>query len=408
MTLLDPETASFPYQLIIDHKALPDLLAQWSKASHLAIDTEFIRTNTFLAKPGLIQIADQHGVYLLDPLAIGDLSGLVPILENPDIIKVMHAMSEDVDLLFHSLGARINRVFDTQIAAAFAGIGASLGYQNLVMQVLAVPLDKGETRSDWLQRPLSDSQLAYAAMDVVYLMKLYDVLKPKLESLGYLSALYEETYFLTEQTYRAWDQPDQAYLKLRGGWDLPESSQQLLQALVIWRDKTAFSENIPRPWVFDDASLIEMARLHPQTVYEIKRIRTVSGRSCKQFADSVLAVISGFEPDLDSERFQLIDAPLKPTEMPLYKKLKSVVNEVSRQTNIPLQLLGSRKMLEMVVMNFTRKRQSEMPSNILVDNQAQQKLSAESLNDTLLPEEFRGWRYSLFARRFLDVLRLVT
>ena len=180
VSLQTPEVSSFPFQMIIDQNDLPDLLTQWSKASHLAIDTEFIRTNTFLAKPGLIQIADQHGVYLIDPLAITDLSGLVSILENPDIIKVMHAMSEDVDLLFHSLGARINRVFDTQIAAAFAGIGASLGYQNLVMQVLNVTLDKGETRSDWLQRPLSDSQLSYAAMDVVYLMKLYEALTPKL------------------------------------------------------------------------------------------------------------------------------------------------------------------------------------------------------------------------------------
>lgn len=389
MSFQTPDIRSFPYQVIIDQNDLPAFLLQWSEASHLAIDTEFIRTNTFLAKPGLIQVADQHGVYLIDPLVIKDLSGLVPILENPNIIKVMHAMSEDVDLLFHSLGARICRVFDTQIAAAFAGIGASLGYQNLVMQVLEVTLDKGETRSDWLQRPLSEGQLAYAAMDVVYLMKLYASLKPKLESLGYLSALYEETAFLTEQSFNAWDAPDLAYLKLRGAWELPESSQQLLQSLVIWRDKMAFSENIPKPWVFDDASLIEIARVQPKTVHEIKRIKTVSGRSCKQFGDAVLAVINTFEPG--SSAFQLIDAPLNPSEMPIYKKLKAIVSDVSKLTGIPMQLLGSRKMLEALVIRFTRHPQALNRVELLLDNP--------------FPEEYKGWRYPLFAERFLEVLK---
>lgn len=371
---------SITYQLVVDKDKFSDLLPQWQSARYLAIDTEFIRTNTLLAKPGLVQIADQFGVYLIDPLAIEDLSGLVPILENPDIVKVMHAMSEDVDLLFHSFGARIHTVFDTQVAAAFAGMGVSLGYQNLVMKVLSVELDKGETRSDWLQRPLTDSQLEYAAMDVVYLMKLYAALRPKLEALGFLDALYEETQFLTEQSYTAWEKPEQAYQKLRGAWDLPEASQRLLQAMVIWRDRTAISENIPKPWVFDDASLIEMARRRPATSHDIKRIKSVSGRSCRQFADSILAVIKDYE--CTSTDFQAIDAPLKPNEMPIFKKLKAIVNDISRETGIPTQLLGSRKMLEALVIQFARNKS----------------------HGSDLTQEYQGWRKPLVEQRFLEIL----
>lgn len=365
------------YQLVVDKQIFETLITQWQTAAYLAIDTEFIRTNTLLAKPGLVQIADNHGVYLIDPIAINDLSGLVPILENPEIIKVMHAMSEDVELLFHSFGAKIQRVFDTQIAAAFAGIGVSLGYQNLVKEVLGVELDKGETRSDWLQRPLTDSQLMYAALDVIYLMKLYDALRPKLMDLGYLDALYEETRYLTEQSFNIWEKPEQAYLKLRGAWELPESSQRLLQSLVIWRDKTAVSANIPKPWVFDDASLIEIAKQRPRSVHDIKRIKSVSGRSCKQFAESLLNVIKDFE--INSTDFQVIDAPLRPFEMPLFKKLKSIVNDVSRETGIPAQLLGSRKMLEALVIQCTRNKSKNMQ----------------------FTEEYQGWRKPLFEKRFL-------
>lgn len=365
--------------MITKPEELTALYAQWSRAQYLALDTEFIRTDTLFAKPGLIQIADLQGVYLLDPLTLPDLSGLVQILENPDIIKIMHAPGEDIDLLFHMLGARINRVFDTQVAAAFAGLAVSMGYQNLVMQVLSVPLDKGETRSDWLQRPLTDSQLAYAALDVIYLLKLYEALNLTLENNGYLAAMYEETQFQIEQTYHQYDHPELAYLKLRAAWELPEVSQKLLQALVMWRDKTAFSEDIPKPWVFNDATLIELVTRRPESANEIRRIKGVSGKSIKYFGASVLAEIAAFEAD--SAPFTLIDASLKPNEMGVYKKLKALVNEVSKQSGIPVQLLGSRKLLEMLVIHFVRKKHEQFPV------------------------EYQGWRFPLLADRLLQILK---
>ncbi len=379
MTLENTIIDSPSYTLITDPNELPALVAQWQKVDAIAIDTEFIRTHTFLAEPGLIQIADGQGVYLIDPVAIEDLSSLVPLLENPSVIKIMHSMSEDVGLLFHSVGAQINRVFDTQIVAAFLGIAVSPGYQNLVLDVLDIELDKGETRSDWLQRPLTQSQLHYAALDVIYLLKLYQELKPKLENSGFFEALFEETDFLIQQVVSAWHQPDLAYLKLRGGWELPEDSQKLLQALVIWRDQMALQENLPKPWVFNDVSLIEVARIRPKNVIELKQVKDIKSKSYRQFSERLIDLVNSFDAEGDSE-LQLIEGPVKGEELKVYKKLKSVVTSVSDKTGIPAQLLGSRKVLEGLVVHCYRN-----------DNKC-------------LTEEFKGWRLTVLGQQFTEIL----
>tara|TARA_R110002167_G_scaffold164939_7_gene361872 strand:- start:964 stop:2115 length:1152 start_codon:yes stop_codon:yes gene_type:complete len=379
MSLENTITDNHPYILITDQNELPGLVSQWQKVEAIAIDTEFIRTHTFFAEPGLIQIADGQGVYLIDPVAIDDLSSLIPLLENPNVVKIMHSMSEDVGLLFHSVGAQINRVFDTQIVAAFLGIAASPGYQNLVLDVLSIELDKGETRSDWLQRPLSQSQLHYAALDVIYLLKLYRELKPKLEAAGYYDALFEETGFLIDQVVSAWNQPRLAYLKLRGGWELSHESQKLLQALVIWRDEIAFQENLPKPWVFNDAALIEIARIRPKNVIELKQVKDIKSKSYRQFSERLIAVVNEFDGDLHSE-LQPIDAPVKGDELKLYKKLKAVISKISDETGMPAQLLGSRKVLESLVIHCYRN-----------DNKC-------------FTEEFTGWRLPLLGQQFKKIL----
>jgi ribonuclease D len=379
MSLEHTHIESPSYTLITDANILQTFVSQWLKAEAIAIDTEFIRTHTFFAEPGLIQIADGHGVYLIDTLAIEDLSVLISVLESTNVIKIMHSMSEDVGLLFHSVGAQINQVFDTQIVAAFLGIAVSPGYQNLVLDVLNIELDKGETRSDWLQRPLTQSQLHYAALDVIYLLKLYQVLKPKLEAAGFLEALFEETDFLIEQVVNAWHQPELAYLKLRGGWELPKESQQLLQALVVWRDQMALQENLPKPWVFNDASLIEIARIQPKNVIELKRVKGLQSKSYRQFSERLIAFINSFEFNKDSQ-LQLIDAPVKGEELKVHRKLKAVIANVSKQTGIPAQLLGSRKMIESLVIHCFRN------------------------GNKYFTEEFKGWRLPLLGQQFSKVL----
>ena len=162
------------YTLITDTPALADFCD--TDASVLALDTEFIRTRTFYAKPGLYQLFDGQQTVLIDPVTVPDLSPLWQLLQDPTRICVLHAGGEDLELLQHQSGAMPGHTHDTQLAAAFLGLGAQLGFAPLVETLLGVHLDKAHARTDWLARPLSSAQLSYAADDVIYLYPVYQQL----------------------------------------------------------------------------------------------------------------------------------------------------------------------------------------------------------------------------------------
>lgn len=152
---------------------LAELCQRWRQQAAIAVDTEFMRTSTFYPIAGLIQIGDGKGCYLIDPLAIQDFTPLRDLLLDESVTKVLHSCSEDLVVFQRLLGIVPAPLFDTQIAAAFAGYGFSLGYAGLVKAVLNTEIPKEETRSDWLQRPLSVAQLKYAALDVAHMLIVY-------------------------------------------------------------------------------------------------------------------------------------------------------------------------------------------------------------------------------------------
>ena len=151
----------------------------------IGLDTEFMRTDTFAPRLALIQIEVEGAVALVDPTAGLDLAALSTRLGDPQTVSIMHSASEDLDALGPLLPDGLGTLFDTQIAAAFCGLGAGLGYQKLVLAVCGVDLPKGETRSDWLQRPLSPQQLEYAAQDVIHLPALHADLSARLDTRGF-------------------------------------------------------------------------------------------------------------------------------------------------------------------------------------------------------------------------------
>jgi len=371
------------FTLIEDQIALEAQVKNWSLETILAIDTEFMRTDTYYAKPGLIQIADSKGVFIIDPLKVKSLKPLAILLADPNIVKIMHAMSEDIELLYQATGVLTQCVFDTQIAAAFLGYGASLGYQSLVSEVLGYPVDKSETRSDWLKRPLTDKQLAYAAKDAEYLILLHRELENALIDKALLESVFDESRNILVQTKQNWDQPSAAYLKLRGAYELPLVRQQILQKLVMWRDQKAQTDNVPKPWVFGDKYLIQFAETIPKNISDIRCIKDIKPKSIRLYGEGLIAQLSALEcasNKLEGD-FIAIDRPVKGDELQLFKKLKSVVNDVAEKTGIAPQLLGSRKMLENTVIHVVRNNQ-----------------------DTL-PFEFSNWRKTLMEDQFLEILK---
>ena len=169
--------------------ALAGQLQDWKDHTLVAMDTEFIRERTFYPQLALVQLAVPGEVVIVDPLGPGVSTVLAGFLADTRVTKLMHSASEDLQALLRGCGVVPEPVFDTQVAAAMAGMGSGLSYLKLVEQVTGVTLEKGETRSDWLRRPLSDSQLKYAADDVLHLHAVHAAVEARLRALGRLDWL---------------------------------------------------------------------------------------------------------------------------------------------------------------------------------------------------------------------------
>jgi len=183
--------------------ALQQMCQQLSQVPKLAVDTEFIRTDTFYPKIALIQISDGEQCWLIDVLAIEDFVPLKALLENPDQQLIFHACAEDLEVLEYALDIRPSSIFDTQLAAGIANIGYCMGYARLVDSMFDVSLDKQETRSDWLARPLTQRQLNYAAVDVQYLHAMEKILAKALAEQQREDWFAEETQALFSLVERA-------------------------------------------------------------------------------------------------------------------------------------------------------------------------------------------------------------
>jgi len=164
----------------------------WSGSAVLGIDTEFVRERTYRADLGLVQISDGKTAWLWDPLCFDSHEPLTRLLENPDILKILHSGSEDLEVMRHALGAIPEPLVDTQIACAMLGQPLQLSFQGAAKWLFDVEIDKEHTRSNWLRRPLQPAQLHYAAMDVVLLPQMLEVLRPRLEAAGRWAWLEED------------------------------------------------------------------------------------------------------------------------------------------------------------------------------------------------------------------------
>lgn len=237
-------------------------LAGWAGQTLVALDTEFIRERTFYPQLALVQLAIPGDVLLVDPLVPGMADALRPLLVDASVTKLMHSASEDLQALQRGCGALPSPLFDTQVAAALCGLGSGLGYQKLVELVTGVTLPKGETRSDWLRRPLSDAQCEYAADDVRYLHAIHAHLAPKLAALDRDAWRHADAERALRQaaadTDDAWP-----HLALRSAQTLDATGQARLCRLLRWRDREARRADRPKSWILDNELAVQLARRPP-------------------------------------------------------------------------------------------------------------------------------------------------
>ena len=308
------------------------------------LDTEFMRTNTFYPRLALVQIAFGEHVGLIDPVAAIELDALDVALADPARLVVMHSASEDLDALATRLPRSIAQLFDTQIAAAFAGLGAGIGYQRLVRDILGIELPKAETRSDWLRRPLTPQQLEYAAHDVIHLPALLAALTERVAERGYTTWLAEDCARLLERARQREPDPE-PQTALRGAADWPPESQALLRRVLRWRDASARRTDTPRPWVLDDAAALDLSLRPPRDAGELAE-RTKGLRGLRSALRAELFEVLRRPLDDDERVFDAIPRAPSIREKPALAALKEIVVQRARELDLPEGLLCARRHLE--------------------------------------------------------------
>lgn len=348
----------------------PDVLeaaaARWRQAGALALDLEFVRTRTFYPKLGLIQVADGHQQYLVDPLAIENLSPLWEVLRDEKIVKVLHSSREDLESIFYRFGDLPRNVFDTQVAAAFLGFGYAIGYQALVRMLLAVELPKNETRTNWTKRPLTAAQLMYAALDVAKLLPMREIVIRRLEDCGRLSWVMEECGKLAELA-RFDEGPELYYRRIKSANKYDRHELAVLRALCAWRETRARERDLPRNFVLEEAHLLKLARARPQSLEELAKLEDIPEPVRRRIGPAAVETIAKAWALPEAQWPPAIDRPLNAKRYDrILETLKALVQAKATEMNLPQPLLAQNRLLEEVVR------------------------SAE--NDTPLPEELMGWR----------------
>ncbi|QSX38751.1 ribonuclease D [Shewanella sedimentimangrovi] len=328
------------FEYIKDDQALAALVAQYSQANLLVLDTEFVRTRTYYARLGLIQAYDGKTLALIDPLAVKDLSGFWALLTNPAITKLVHSCSEDLEVFARNGRCQPTPLFDSQIAAALAGLGHGLGYAKLVEMCLGEVLDKGESRTDWMKRPLTEAQLQYAANDVYFLYQLYPQLKEKLEQQGRLQWALEEGERMTEGRLEQAD-GDTAYLRVKNAFQLQPKQLAYLKVLAKWRLERALERDLALGFVIKDHGLIALAKKQPQTMNELLKIVDLTEQEKRIHGKELLRVMQ--TADLQHLPEPLDVLALKPGYKQAFKDIKTALTEICEQQQVPSELLCSKR-----------------------------------------------------------------
>ena len=339
-----PEVNS-DYQWIADNQMLASLCNKLQATSALAIDTEFMRTNTYFPKLALIQLSDGEQCWLIDVLAIDQFAPLKELLESPRRTLIFHAPGEDFEVLDHVLSIVPKNIFDTQLAAGLVNIGYSMGYARLVADRLDIELGKEDTRSDWMMRPLSERQKRYAADDVRYLHRLYNILSEKLEQQQRQDWFAEEMRDLLQIAVERKNIADY-HLRIKGAWRLQGSSLGALKKLCDWREETARSLDKPRAHIVRDNVLLELASTMPSSMGQLHRIDDWYSRSVKRFGSDELQLIASVDEKSIPEP---MPQPLPRAVSEVMKKMRAVVNELAEDQAIPKELMCNKKELELIL-----------------------------------------------------------
>jgi ribonuclease D len=332
--------------IISEPQAFAQLCGELQEQRELGLDTEFMRERTYFAQLCLLQLSWPSQAVCIDTLALTDLSGLRPLMRSSATRKIVHAARQDLEVLW-PLSGGLDGVFDTQIAAALAGLPAQIGYADLTHTLLGHSLHKSQTRTDWSRRPLSAAQIDYALDDVRYLSELAARLQQRLMELGRWSWFEEEMAELNSgQSFQI--TPEDAWRRLKGFGDLDEARRSLAQALAAWREQRAISADRPRNWILPDQALRDIVSSAPRTAEQLACIPELPEGIRRRSGPEILALIDSLAlparlPPPGSRRRP------DPAETETVRRLAQLTRETGQELGIAPEVLATRRDMERLV-----------------------------------------------------------
>ena len=365
------------HPLITTTEELADLCARLARSEFIAVDTEFMRENTYYPLLCLVQVGNEEEAAAIDPLAEGiDLAPLLELLtENEDVLKVFHAGGQDVEIVYNLTGKTPHPIFDTQVAMMAISQSEQIGYANLVESWLGKTIDKGARFTDWSRRPLTERQIEYAIGDVTHLAKIFPKILKKLIKSGRGQWLDAEMERLADPANYANDL-DTAWRRIRAPSRNPLVLGRL-KALAAWRETEAQQKDIPRGRIMRDETLADLASHPPKKQEDLAKVRGLSQAwKDNDIGKRLMRVLRDVEPLPESE------LPEKPKRgAPLGKEGALVADLLKLLLKI-------------------RTREIDVAARLLTRSDELEALAAGVRNLPVL----EGWRYEVFGR---DALELV-
>jgi len=361
--------------------ALKAICSKIDASKKFAVDLEFIPERTYQPVLCLVQLAVGNEAFIVDPLAVKDLMPLWHRVADPDIEKVLHAAVQDLDLIFKASSLIPANIFDTQIAAGFAGFGFPIGYSKLLQQLLNISIAKTESFTDWMERPLSPSQIEYAVEDVCHLIAMADKLNEILKQLGRREWALEECEQFCRTEYYSRSQKEE-FTRVKGANGLNRRGLAILQSLCEMRIELAVQLNRPTKSVLSDTTLIELSRRPPRDIQDIQRIRGIRSEQVRSFGRHMMGAVEKAQRLPESDLPTWPSAKITPKrEVVIGDMLYSVLKVITYQADIATELVATRDEVQTLV------------------RQAREK----DLKTSRLPV-MHGWRYAMAGSRLADLL----
>ncbi|MCQ8890288.1 ribonuclease D [Pseudoalteromonas carrageenovora] len=337
------------YQLIETQNQLNTFVEQIKSKPILAIDTEFMRRRTLYPEVALIQVFDGEHLALIDPLAELSLFDFWEILKDPAVLKVLHSPSEDIEVFQKYAGFVPAPLFDTQFALQLLGEGNCMGFALMVKELLGIEIDKSESRTNWLQRPLTKKQLDYAAADTFHLLPCYELIIERINKAELFDIVINESELIANK--RAFQTPDELlYKDIKNAWQLKPHELAVLKELAAWRRNKAIRKNLALNFVLKEHNMTEIAKRGPSSLNSLRQIPGVESMEVNRSGVEILKCIETAKATPEELHPPVLKRLI---DFPSYKKvakdIKQKVTKVAKEHNIPEDVMASKKQINQLI-----------------------------------------------------------